>query len=100
MEDSVLKIGVYILPFPVALSTVLGIFFSLFNKSDGSNEISSRVKNGIALLLGVAFGYFLMMDKGLPVTFENLFGYGIYGLIEGAAAVGLYKSAKIMSGKG
>jgi len=99
MEDTILTFGPYVLPFPIALATFLSIFYSLFNQSDGTNILSDRFKNAVALVLGMGFGILVMLQKGLPVTVPNFVGWAVFGLLEGAAAVGLYKSVKVQAGK-
>ena len=99
MEDTLIQFGPYILPFPVALATILTVFYSLFNKPDGTNPISDRIKNGFALIMGVGFGILVMTQKGVEPSWINFIGWGIFGLLEGAAAVGLYKSVRVQSGK-
>jgi len=99
MEDMVITFGPYVLPFPVALTAILSIFYSMFNAKDGTNLLSDRVKNMIALLMGMGFGILIMVDKETAITARVFIGWLIFGLLEGAAAVGLYKSIKIQSGK-
>jgi hypothetical protein len=99
MEDMMIQLGPYILPFPVALTAILSVLYSVFNKSDGTSYLSDRVKNGLALIIGMGFGFIIMFDKGIDLNWRNLVGWGIFGIVEGAAAVGLYKSFKILAGK-
>ena len=99
MQDTILTLGPYVLPFPIALSAILAILYSLANKPDGSSYISDRVKNGIALLAGMGFGLLAMFDKVPDPAVRDVIGWLIFGFIEGAAAVGLYKSVKIMAGR-
>ena len=99
MEDTLIQLGPYILPFPIALSAVLSILYSAFNKPDGTSYIPDKFKNVLALVLGMGFGVYTMCQKGIDITWTNYVGWAIFGFLEGAAAVGLYKSVKIISGK-
>ena len=99
MEDMVISFGPYVLPFPVALTAILSIVYSIFNTNDGGNMLSERFKNLIALLIGVGFGLLVMVDKETAITARVFIGWVIFGLLEGAAAVGIYKSIRIQSGK-
>ena len=99
MEDMVITFGPYILPFPVALTAMLSIVYSIFNTADGGNLLPERLKNLVALLIGVAFGLMVMVEKETAITARVCIGWVIFGLLEGAAAVGIYKSIRIQSGK-
>lgn len=95
MEDAVLKFGPYILPFPVALASFLAIFYKFFDKKDGTSYLSDRVKNGCALLLGVAFAWYLMYQfHFVGIDGDAMIGWSVFGLLEGASAVGLYKTVR------
>jgi hypothetical protein len=100
MEDTILKFGPYALPFPVALSAILAILYSFFDKADGSSYLSNRTKNGLALLCGAAFGWYLLLCCHVEITPELGIGWTMFGVLEGAAAVGLYKTVKTWTEKG
>jgi hypothetical protein len=97
--DEVITIGRYALPFAAVLAAALAVFYSFFDKADGSSHLSKRVKNGIACLLGVAFGWYLMLDQSIEITAKSAIAWSFYGFLEGAAAVGIYKTVQIMRGK-
>ncbi len=101
MDNTVIQIGTYSLPFPVVLASVLAIIFSFFGRPDGTSQLSDRVKNGIAILCGVGFGVVIMFRDATPndFTVSYVTGWILYGFIEGAAAVGLYKTVRIIGGK-
>ena len=102
MDSTVIQIGTYTLPFPAVLAKVLSIVFSMFNKSDGTNGLSERIKNGIAMLCGVGFGVIVMLRNATSpddLSLEYVIGWILYGIFEGATTVRLYKTARIMSGK-
>lgn len=99
MEDTILSLGPYVMPFPIALSAILAILYSLFNKADGTSYLSDRIKNGVALIIGMGFGLLVMMDRVPDPVVRDFIGWLVFGFIEGAAAVGLYKSVKIMAGR-
>lgn len=97
MEELVLKFGPYVLPFPVALASFLSIFYKFFDKPDGQTSyLSDKVKNGIALLFGIAFAWYLLLERHMVTTIDAdaAIGWSIFGIIEGAAAVGLYKTVR------
>jgi hypothetical protein len=58
-------------------------------------QLSDRLKNAIALFLGIGLSLAYLPYKGLPWTFVNIFDYSLYGFIQGAAAVGLWKTINI-----
>lgn len=86
MENEFVKFGAYALPF--LMTTFLAIIFSFVDFSD-------KLKNAIALLLGIGLAIAYIPYKGIPWTFVNIFDYALYGLIQGAAAVGLWKTVNI-----
>lgn len=86
MENELVKFGAYALPF--LMTAFLAIIFSFATFSD-------RIKNAVAILLGIGLSIAYLPYKGLPWTFVNIFDYTLYGLIQGAAAVGLWKTINI-----
>jgi hypothetical protein len=95
MEEMVLQFGPYVLPFPVALSSFLAIVYKFFDKPDGQTSyLSDKLKNGIALLFGIAFAWYLLLEEPGSIILKTGIGWSVYGLLEGASAVGLYKSVR------
>lgn len=86
MENELVKFGAYALPF--LMTVFLAIIFSFA-------EFSARIKNAVALGLGIGLAICYLPYKELPWTFVNIFDYALYGLIQGAAAVGLWKTINI-----
>ena len=96
MDNTIVQIGTYSLPFPVVLASVLAILFSFFGRPDGTSQLADRVKNGIAILCGVGFGVVIMFRDATPDDFivPYVSGWILYEFVEGAAAVGLYKPVR------
>ena len=81
-EDEV-KLGAYALP--VILMVVLGAIYKMVE------TIPDRCKPIVAIGVGIALGLVGMHYAAKPWTFPNIVDYVLYGLMAGAASVGLYE---------
>jgi hypothetical protein len=72
-----------------ALPVVLSVILSLVYKVVPS--IPDRWKAPIAVVCGIALGMVGVAYNGKPWTIVNVIDFGLYGLITGAGAVGLYE---------
>jgi hypothetical protein len=92
--DEVLNIGKYSIPF--LLTMALAVIYSF------APSASDRMKNGIALLAGIGLGllglYYGYWQGKVVIGPVVLIDYIIYGFLQGAAAVGLWKSLNIQKG--
>ena len=70
---------------PVILSIILGIFYKF------TGVISDKWKALVSCGLGVALGNLGIAYQGLEWTVVNIVDFSLYGLMTGAAAVGLYE---------
>lgn len=77
---------------PVILMVVLSVIYWVANDS-----IPNQFKPLIALGVGVVLGIFAMFYAELKPTFINVVDYVLYGLMAGAAAIGLYEGKKALS---
>jgi hypothetical protein len=95
--DDVIKIGQWTAP--VLMAGLLGIIFSFFTKDDGTSTISNRIKNGIALCLGILLAFIALILKwdagGYAVSITDGIIFALAGIMVGATSVGLWKSFNI-----
>jgi len=87
MEE--ISFGQYALP--VILMVGLAFFYKIFDKSDGTSYIPSRLKPLIAISLGILLGIVAMFYNGIQPIFKNIVDYVLYGFMAGAGAVGLWE---------
>jgi hypothetical protein len=80
------NIGQYSLP--VILSVLLGLVYKIFNL------VEDRWKSLVAIVLGIGLGYLSLLYSGAPLTIPFIIQYGLFGLMSGAAAVGLYEAQR------
>ena len=73
---------------PVILTVVLGLIYRVI-------VIPDKWKALLAVVLGVFLGLGAIPYQGLPFTIVNLIDFGIYGLMIGASAVGLYELQRV-----
>jgi len=104
--DETLMVGSYAVPF--LLTLVLAIVYSFFTEQTGDppvevSTLSNKAKNGIALCVGILLGLAALMLKwdtgGFVITATSVILYALNGFIQGAAAVGLWKSFTTQAGK-
>lgn len=81
---SELSIGAYSVPF------ILTIALQILYKVAGTT-INDRWKSVFALLAGVGLGMIGMFYNEAFIGFKSIIDYGLGGLIDGCAAVGLYE---------
>jgi hypothetical protein len=87
MGDEV-TLGQYTLP--VLLTVILGIFYKILGEGLGD-----RWKSLIALAVGLGLGMVAMVyNQTAPYEWRVVIDYGLYGLMSGAAAVGLYEVSR------
>ena len=75
---------------PVLLTVVLMFIYNYI----GEEKISKRQRPLIAIGLGIILSLIALKYKGLGFTFVNVVDYFIYGLLQGASAVGLFEGQK------
>jgi len=86
MDNDLVKFGPYALPFLMTGCLAIIFFFA---------DFSAKAKNAVALCLGIGLAICYLPYAGIPWTFVNIVDYSLYGLIQGAAAVGLWKTLNI-----
>ena len=79
-----INFGAYALP--VVLMVILGLFYRFVG-----TEVSNRWKSLIAVLAGVGLGMAGIAYAELAWTAKNVIDFGLYGFMQGAAAVGLWE---------
>jgi len=104
--DETLMVGSYAVPF--LLTLILAVVYSFFVEKTGDppvevSMLSDKAKNGIALCLGILLGIAALILKwdagGGAITASSVILYALNGFIQGAAAVGLWKSFTTQAGK-
>jgi len=86
MNEDLVKFGGYALPF--LMTAFLAVIYQF-------HAFSDKMKNLIALLLGIGLSILFLFYKGIPYNIVNIVDYVIYGFLQGAAAVGLWKTLNI-----
>lgn len=76
---------------PVVLTVLLAIIYKIAGNPDGTSTIPDRAKPVIAILLGIALGIAGMFYQGIKPAFKSIMDFALYGLMTGAAAVGLWE---------
>jgi len=72
---------------PLILTILLAIVYKFLPVLKDKDKYKAAIAVGIGIILGIlAIPY-----KGLDWTMVTVFDYGLYGLMTGAAAVGLYE---------
>ena len=84
-----INFGQYALP--VVLTVLLAIIYKIAGNPDGTSTIPDRAKPVIAILLGMALGIAGMFYQGIKPNFKSIVDFTLYGLMAGAAAVGLWE---------
>ena len=82
MEE--IKLGQYALP--LLLTIILALIYKFV-----PIEFSDRYKALIAVFVGVGLSLLTVWYKGLGFDIVNVVDYGLYGLMVGASAVGIYE---------
>ncbi len=104
--DETLMVGSYTIPF--LLTLILAVVYSFFTAKQGDppveiSTLTDKTKNAIALGAGVLLGIAALILKwdagGFQLTASNIILYALNGFIQGAAAVGLWKSFTTQAGK-
>ncbi len=78
-----------------ALPVILMLFLSIAFKF--APAVQDRWKSLIALLAGLGLGILAIPYQGLPWTIVNIVDYSLYGLVQGAAATGLYEVTRAVA---
>ena len=86
MNEELVKFGGYALPF--LMTAILAVAYQFYAFTD-------KWKNLLALLLGIGLSLLFLAYKGLSLGIVNIVDYTIYGFLQGAAAVGLWKTLNI-----
>ena len=86
MNEDLVKFGGYALPF--LMTAFLAVIYQFHTFTD-------KWKNLIALLLGIGLSILFLFYKGLACNIVTIVDYVIYGFLQGAAAVGLWKTLNI-----
>jgi membrane protease YdiL (CAAX protease family) len=85
-DPASVNIGQYSLP--VILSVALGLVFKWLNL------VEDRWKSLVAIVIGVILGYVALLYSGKPMTIPVIIEYGLFGMMSGAGAVGLYEAQR------
>ena len=84
MEE--IKLGAYGLPFLLTIG--LGIIYLV------AKSIPDRIKPLITIGVAIGLSLLALGYAGMPWTFKLVVDYVLYGLIMGAAAIGIYESKR------
>ncbi len=84
-----INFGQYALP--VVLTVFLAIIYKIAGNPDGTSTIPDRAKPIIAICLGIGLGIVGMFYQAIAPSFKNIVDHILYGLMAGAAAVGLWE---------
>jgi chromate transport protein ChrA len=84
-----ITLGQYALP--LILMVVLGAIYKM-----AGGAISDRFKTPIALLVGIGLSMVALAYAQIGWSIRVVIDYGLYGLMTGAAAVGLYELNRAM----
>jgi hypothetical protein len=71
-----------------ALPVILMVILTLIYKF---KTFTDRYKSLIAVCVGIVLGLVAIPYNGVPFTVVNIVDYGLYGLMIGASATGLYE---------
>lgn len=88
-EIQIGKVGVSVL-----MMGILALVYKFCKRDDGTECVSNRLKQLIAILLGFALGYVAMFYQGIAPTFKNVVDFGVTGLILGLNAIGIWEVVK------
>ena len=86
METDI-QLGAYTVP--VILTVILAIVYKF-----AGTGLPDKWKAVIACLVGIALGFVALWYAGKPWLAVNIVDNGIYGLMTGASAVGLYELSR------
>jgi len=90
-----IQLGQYAVPFLITI--FLALIFKPFDKVEGSS-IPDWVKGYVALAIGIGLGIVAMLYKGVQPTFVAWVDYVLYGVVQGAASIGIFKLAQFTPG--
>ena len=77
---------------PVILMVILSLIYKVFGEDAGNpGMISDKAKPIIAICAGMGLGIVGMFYNAVPLTFKNFVDYLLFGLMQGAGAVGLWE---------
>lgn len=83
------KVGVSVL-----MMGSLAFIYKMCKNDDGTECVSNRQKQGIAILLGFLLAYIAMFYQGLPASFKNIVDFGVAGLVLGLNSIGIWELVK------
>jgi hypothetical protein len=91
-----IQLGQYAVPFLITI--FLAVIFKPLDNADGTSKVADWVKGYVALALGIALGIVAMLYKGIQPTFVMWVDYILYGFVQGAASIGIFKLAQFTPG--
>jgi hypothetical protein len=91
-----IQLGQYAVPFLITI--FLAILFKPLDNPDGTSKVADWVKGYFALVIGIGLGIIAMLYKGVQPTFVAWVDYILYGLVQGAASIGIFKLAQFTPG--
>lgn len=92
-----INLGQYAIPFLITI--FLAVIFKPFDNPDGTSKLPDWLKGYIAIGIGVALGIIGMFYSGVqPITFKVWVDYILYGFVQGAASIGIFKIAQFTPG--
>jgi len=90
------NLGQYAIPFIITI--LLAFVFKPFDNPDGTSKLKDWIKGYIAAALGILICLVAMFYKGGTITFTTWVDYILYGFIQGASAIGIFKLAQFTPG--
>ncbi len=75
----------------VLLTTVVGVAYKFFEKSDGTSSLTDKWKTLIVIIAGEGLGLVAMLYNNIPWTSQNIINYMIYGFVIGTTSIGMWK---------
>lgn len=88
-EIQIGKVGVSVL-----MMGILAFIYKMCKSADGTECISDRGKQAIALGVGFILSYIAMFYQGIAPTFKNGVDFGVTGLVLGLNAIGIWELVK------
>lgn len=92
-----INLGQYAIPFLITI--FLSIVYKPFDNPDGSSKIPDWVKGYTAICIGVILSIIGMFYSGADTSsFKVWVDYILYGFVQGAASIGIFKIAQFTPG--
>ena len=89
-EIQIGKVGISVL-----MTGILALVYKWCRRADGTECITDRGKQMIAILVGLILAYIAMFYVGTQPTFKTLVDYGVTGLVLGLQAIGVWEVIKV-----